>query len=37
MSEDKAVAAAKRETFQWRLNVLASFTAPAAAADKGEL
>lgn len=36
MSEDKAVAAAKRETFAWRLNVLASFKAPAAA-DKGEL
>jgi hypothetical protein len=37
MSDDKAVAAAKRETFQWRLNVLASFSAPAAAADKKEL
>jgi hypothetical protein len=36
MSEDKAVAAAKRETFHWRLNVLASFTATAAA-DKKEL
>jgi hypothetical protein len=36
MSEDKAVAAAKRETFQWRLNVLASFAAPPAA-EKGEL
>jgi hypothetical protein len=36
MSEDKAVAAAKRDTFQWRLNVLASFNGPAAA-DKKEL
>jgi hypothetical protein len=26
MSEDKAVAAAKRDTFLWRLNVLSSFT-----------
>lgn len=31
MAEDKAVAAAKRETFQWRLNILGSFVAQAAA------
>lgn len=35
MSEDKGVAAAKKETFQWRLNVLASFSGKAA--DKSEL
>eukprot|EP00882_Tetradesmus_deserticola_P028305 GHRQ01031529.1.p1 GENE.GHRQ01031529.1~~GHRQ01031529.1.p1 ORF type:complete len:132 (+),score=76.33 GHRQ01031529.1:666-1061(+) len=35
VAEDKAVAAAKRETFQWRRNILASFKAPAA--DKAEL
>jgi hypothetical protein len=29
MAEDKAVAATKRETFQWRLNVLASFSKAA--------
>lgn len=29
MAEDKAVAATKRETFQWRLNVLSSFTRKA--------
>lgn len=34
MSEDKAVAAAKRETFLWRLNILSSFSA---SADKAEL
>eukprot|EP00879_Flechtneria_rotunda_P018117 GHRR01018998.1.p1 GENE.GHRR01018998.1~~GHRR01018998.1.p1 ORF type:complete len:221 (+),score=85.40 GHRR01018998.1:607-1269(+) len=34
MSDDKGVAAAKKETFQWRLNILASFTNKA---DKTEL
>lgn len=29
MAEDKAVAATKRETFEWRLNVLSSFTRKA--------
>lgn len=39
MAEDKAVAATKRETFQWRLNVLSSFTrrADKDAAKKSEL
>lgn len=34
MSEDKAVAATKRETFLWRLNILSSF---AKFSDKSEL
>jgi hypothetical protein len=35
MAEDKAVAATKRETFEWRLNVLTSFTRKGGkAADK---
>ncbi|KAF8072473.1 Erp29 [Scenedesmus sp. PABB004] len=35
MADDKAVAAGKRETFQWRLNILASFGGSGAAPDKG--
>ena len=40
MAEDKSVAATKRETFEWRLNVLSSFTRKgekAAAEKKTEL
>jgi hypothetical protein len=42
MADDKSVAAGKRDTFTWRLNVLSSFgasapAAPAADAGKAEL
>jgi hypothetical protein len=38
MAEDKAVAATKRETFEWRLNVLGSFaTAGQGPQGKSEL
>ena len=37
MAEDKAVAATKRETFQWRLNVLASFSKAPSDGGKAEL
>lgn len=34
MAEDKGVAATKRETFEWRLNVLSSFTRKAGEQQK---
>jgi hypothetical protein len=38
MAEDKAVAATKRETFEWRLNVLGAFaTAGQGPQGKSEL
>jgi hypothetical protein len=36
MANDKSITADKRDTFEWRLNVLASFAAPSKA-DKQEL
>lgn len=37
MADDKAVAAAKRETFQWRPNVLGSFSGQGGDGGKAEL
>jgi hypothetical protein len=33
MANDKSITPDKRSTFEWRLNVLASFTAPSTATN----